>query len=166
MWGDDGVRKISGVAHESPGVGDKEGGREVSGVAHESPGVGDKEGGREASGVAENPRGSHHTVGGGVELPHGNITPGMTELPRGDETPGVNTAGTRNQREDGRGQGGDENPSTTRATGAQGDGGGDDELMDGPRSAELPRLQRGTAADDGSADELIPSGLNRVSHFE
>ena len=43
-------------------------------------------------------------------------------------------------------------PPTTRATGAQGDGGGDDKPMGGPRTAALPRPQRGTAADDGSAE--------------
>ena len=88
-------------------------GRKSSRVAHESPGVGDEGGGREASGVEENPWGSRQGVGGGIELPQGNDTPGVTELPQGDETPGVTTAGGSQQREDGRGQEGDKNPATT-----------------------------------------------------
>ena len=51
--------------------------RDASGMAHKSPGVGDKEG----------PRRSHQGVGRGVELPQGTNTPGVTEFPRGDETP-------------------------------------------------------------------------------
>ena len=95
--------------------------------------------------MEENSQGSHQGVGGGIESPQGNGTPGVTELPWGDENPGVTTAGagagSGSPREDRRGQGGYENPPTTRATEAQGDGGGDDEPMGGPR----------TAADDGSA---------------
>ena len=64
-------------------MGGDEEGREASRVAHESLGVGDKEGGHEASGVAENPRRYRQGVGGGFELPHGIETPGVAELPRG-----------------------------------------------------------------------------------
>ena len=56
-------------ASKTLGVQGNNRGREASGVSHESPGVGDKEGGSEASRVAENPWGSQHRVGGGVELP-------------------------------------------------------------------------------------------------
>ena len=52
-----------------------DGGREASGVAHESPRVGDKEGAREASGVAENPQGYLQGMGGVVEFPQSNNTP-------------------------------------------------------------------------------------------
>ena len=55
------------------------GGRESSGVAHESPKVGDEEGGREASGVAENPGEGRHGVGGGVNSPQGANTPRVAE---------------------------------------------------------------------------------------
>ena len=72
-------------------------------VAHESPGVGDKEGGLVASGLAENPQWSRQGVDEGVELPQGNDTPGVTELSRGGETPGVTTAGASKLREDGGG---------------------------------------------------------------
>ena len=56
-------------------------GREASGVAHESPIVGDKERVRKASGVAENPQGSHHRVDRGFELPQGADNPRVAELP-------------------------------------------------------------------------------------
>ena len=69
------------------GVRGNDRGREASEVAHESPGVGEKEGGRDASGVAENPRGSRHGVGGGVESPQGTNTPGVAELSWGDNPP-------------------------------------------------------------------------------
>ena len=55
-----------------------EGGRKASGVDHDNPKVGDKEGGHEASGVAENPQGSCQGVGGGVESPRVNSTPIVT----------------------------------------------------------------------------------------
>ena len=54
--------KTSGVLGDDMGHG-------ASGVAHESPGVGDEEGGSKAFGVAGNQRGSCHRVGGGVESP-------------------------------------------------------------------------------------------------
>ena len=44
------------------------------------------------------------------------------------------------------------NPPTTQATGAPGNGGRDDKPMGGPRTAPPPRPQRGTVADDGSAE--------------
>ena len=47
-----------------------DGGHKASGVAHESPGVGDKEGGREASGVAENPGGGGATEWAGKSSCH------------------------------------------------------------------------------------------------
>ena len=87
-------------------------GRNASGVAHKSPGVGDEERVREASGVVENPWGSHHRVGRVVELPQGADTPGVAELPQGDKTPGGTTVSEGGSREDGWGQGGDENPPT------------------------------------------------------
>ena len=62
-------------------------GREASGVTHQSSGMGGEEGGCEASEVVENPRGSRQGVGGGIELPQGNNTPGVAELPWGDKTP-------------------------------------------------------------------------------
>ena len=43
-------------------------------------------------------------------------------------------------------------PPITQATGAQGNGGRDDKLMVGPRTAELSRPQQGMAADDGIAE--------------
>ena len=137
---------------ETLGVRGDNGGRKASEMAHESPGVGDEEGGCEASGVAKNPQGSRQVVGGGVKLPQVNDTPGVTELPRGDETPGVTTAGARRPREDGRGWGGDKKPPTTRATGATGGGGGDEGPMSRLRTAETPRPQRVMVADEGSAE--------------
>ena len=138
-------------ADESLGMRGDDRGREASVVAHESSGVGVQEGGGEASGVAENPWGYRQGVGGGVELPQGTNTPGVAELPLWDKTPGVTTTGKGIPREDGRGQGGDENPPTTRATGAQGNSDGEDESMGGLRMAAPLRPQRGTAADNGSA---------------
>ena len=76
----------------------------------------------------------------------------MTEFPRGDKTPRVTTKGTSAPREYGQGQGGDEPLPTTQATGAQGNGGRDNEPIGGPRTAEPPRPQRGTAADNGIAE--------------
>ena len=121
-----------------------DGGRESYGVDHESPGVGDEEGGHGASGVAEIIRGSRQGVGGGVDSPQGANTPVVAELPQGDETPGGTTASKGGPREDGRGQGGGKNPTTTRETRAQGADGSDDGPMGGPR----------TAADNGSAENL------------
>ena len=69
------------------GVQGDDGGCEAFVVVHKSPGVGDEEGGCKASGVAKNPQGSRQVVGGGVELPQVNDTPGVTELPRGGEPP-------------------------------------------------------------------------------
>ena len=77
--------------------------REASGVAHEYPGVRDKEGGREASRMAENPWGSCQGVGGGVKFPQGNDTPGVAELSQGEKTPRVTTVGASKPREDGTG---------------------------------------------------------------
>ena len=88
-------------------------GRKASGVAHESPGVGDEEGDCKASEVAENPWGSRQGVGGAVDSPQGTDTSGVTKLPRGDKPPGVTTTGEGAQREDRRGRGGDEPPPTT-----------------------------------------------------
>ena len=90
-WGRHGARpaqrasfagRRKNLAGESLGLRGDDEVRKTSGVAHDSSGVGDKEGGREASGVAENPRGCHQGVGGGVELSQGNNTPGVSELPR------------------------------------------------------------------------------------
>ena len=97
-------------ADESSKLRGNDRGREASGVAYESPGVGDEEGGREASGVAENPQGYRQGVGGGVDLPQATDTPGVAELPQGDETPVVTTAGEGEPRDDGRGRGGDNPP--------------------------------------------------------
>ena len=97
-------------AGESSGVGGEEGGREPYGVAGESSGVGGEEGGRKAYRVAENLGGERQGVQGGVKLPQGIDTPGVTELPRGDETPRVATEGEGVPGEDGRGQGGDGTP--------------------------------------------------------
>ena len=63
----------------------------------------------------------------------------MAELSLRDETPGGTTVNEGRTREDGRGQGGEENPPTAQATRAQGDDCGKDGLMGGPRTAELPR---------------------------
>ena len=100
--------------------------------------------------MAENPQGSRQGVGGGVESPQGNCAPGLTELPQADKTLQVTTAGGSKPRENGRGQGGDETPPTNRATGAQGNSGGDDGPMGRLRTAEPPCPQRDTAVDDGS----------------
>ena len=86
-------------------------------MAHESPGLGDKEGGREASGVAENPQGSRQGVGGGVELQQGTDTPGVAELPLEGKTPRVTIAGEGTPRKDGWERGGYENTPITQATG-------------------------------------------------
>ena len=121
-WGCYGVRQAhrgkSGgrrekLSRKTSGVQGDDGGRKASGVAHDSPGVGDKEGGIEASGVAENPRGYCQGGGGGVESPQGNGTPGVTDLPQGDKNPGVTTVGGIQPMDDRRGRGGDENPPTT-----------------------------------------------------
>ena len=53
-------------------------------------------------------------VGRGIKLPGGPETPGVEGLPRGDETSRVTPDGDGVPGEDGRGQGGDGNPSTTR----------------------------------------------------
>ena len=82
-------------AGKTLGVQGDDGGRKASGVAHDSPGVGDKEGGIEASGVAENPWGYCQGGSGGVESPQGNGTPGVTDLPLGDKNPGVATKAER-----------------------------------------------------------------------
>ena len=111
-------------AGETSGVRGNDGCREASGMANKSPGVGGEEGGNEDSRVAKSPRGSRQGVGRGVELPQGNDTPGVTELPRGDKTPGVNTVGEI--------RGG--------------------KPMGGPRTVEPPIPQRGTAAENGSAE--------------
>ena len=111
--------------------------------------MGYKEGGRKASGVAENPRGNRQIVGGGVELPQVIDIPVVAELPRGDENPGVTTKGEGVPGEDVRGQGGDANPPTTRATEARGAGGGDEERMGGPRTSAPLRPRRGTAGHGG-----------------
>ena len=85
---------------------------EASRVAHDFPGVGDKEGGREASGVAENPGGGgHHGVGGRVESHQGANTPGVAEERRGEETPGGPTVTEVGPGEDGRGRGGGQKPT-------------------------------------------------------
>ena len=97
------------------------------------------------------PWGSCQGVVGGVGLPQGTDTPGVNKLPRGDETPGMTTAREGTPRADKRERGGDKKPPTTRATGAQGYGVGDNESMGRPRTAALPRPQRGTAADDSIA---------------
>ena len=89
-WGRHGARPVQrgryggkqeNQAGETSGVRGEDEGCEASRLAHESPGVGDEEGSRETSGGAENPRGSHQGVGGGVELPQGTNTPGVTEVP-------------------------------------------------------------------------------------
>ena len=95
--------------------------------------------------------GSCQGVGGGVELPQVTDTPRVAELPRGDKNPRVTTASEIVLREVGRGQEGEEKPPTTRATRAQGDDGGDDERMGGPRTSAPPHSQRDTVAGDGSA---------------
>ena len=138
-------------SNKSLGVRGEDGGHEASGVAHESPRLGDEEGGGKTSGVAENPQGSQQGVGGGVESSQGTDIPGVAEFPRGDKNPGVTTVGEREPREEGRGQGGDGNPPTTRSTGSKGAGGSDNERMGGTRTAPPPRPQRGTAVDDSSA---------------
>ena len=131
----------------------KDRGREASRVAHNSPEVGNEGGGYEASGVAENPRGSRHRVGGGVQSPQGANTPGVVEFPRVDK-PRRDIASEGGPREGKRGQGGDKNPPTAQATGAQGADGGENERMGGPRAAEPLHPQQGTAADNGSAENL------------
>ena len=134
--------------------GDK-GGREASGVAHEPLGVRDEEGGRKASEVTEKPRGYRQGVGGGVKLLQGIDTPRVAELPRGDKTPGVPTKGEGVLGEDRRGRGGDGNPPTTRATEAQGLGGGAKERMGGPRMVAPPHPQQDMAADIKIAGTLL-----------
>ena len=59
--------------------------------------------------------------------------------------------GEGKQRDERRGRGEDESPPTTQATEAQGAGDGNDKGMGGLRTVEMPRPQRGTAADNGSA---------------
>ena len=66
--------------------------------------------------MAENPRGDRQEVRGGVELPQGITTPGVDELPQGRKNPGVATKEVGVLGQDGRGQGGDGSPPTTRAT--------------------------------------------------
>ena len=89
-------------------------------------------------------------MGGGVESPQGNDTPGVAELTWGKKKPGVTTTGEGKTREGGQGQGEDKPPPTTQATGVQGAGGGDNERMGGPRMAAPLRPQWGTKAGDGS----------------
>ena len=88
-------------------------GRKASGLAQKSLGVGDEEGGRKASGVAENPQEYRQGVEGGVELPQGNDTPGVTEIPQGDEIPRGTTMGGNQPRKYGQGRGGDGKPPIT-----------------------------------------------------
>ena len=111
-WGRNGARpenrgrsrgRRGNQARKTSGVWGNDGGCKASGVAHEYPGVGDKEGGREASRVAENPQRSRQVVDGGVESPQGTDTLIVEELPQGDETPRVTTTGKVVPREDGRG---------------------------------------------------------------
>ena len=92
--------------------------------------------------------------GRGVESPQGTDTPGLAELPWGNKTPGVTTAREVAPRVDGPEQGGDENPPTTRATRAQGDGGSDKKSMGGMRKAAPLRPHWGTEANDGSTGTL------------
>ena len=111
--------------------------------------------GREASGVAEKPGGESQGVHGGVELPQSIDTPRVAELPWGGKTPGVTTKGEGVPGEDRRGQGGDGNPPTTRATEACRAGGRDEEKTGGPGTAAPPRPQRGMAADRDSKGARI-----------
>ena len=138
-------------AGESYGVGGGRKGREAYRVATKPSRVRVNGGGREAYGVAENPGGDRQGVGGGVESPQVIDYPGVDALPQGDETPGVATAGEGAPGEGRRGRGGDGTPPTTRATEARGAGGGEVERMGGPRTAALPRPQRGTVVDTDSA---------------
>ena len=69
-------------------------------MAHKSLGVGDEERGSEALRSGRKTQGSHQGVGGGVKLPQGIDTPGVTEFPWGDKTPGATTARGGAPRED------------------------------------------------------------------
>ena len=129
-------------------------GREASGVAHESSGVEDKEGDCKASGVTENLQGYRQGVVGGVQLPQGTGTPGVSKLPQGDKNPGVTTVGEGVPGGDGPGRGGDVNSPTTRLTKARGASAGAKERVSGSRTPP-PRPQWGTAADNDSVGTLI-----------
>ena len=106
--------------------GDDEG-HKAYGVVHESPVFGEEGGGGARPTERQNIHwGSRQGLGGGVELPQGTHTSGVTEFPRWDKNPGVTTTGEGTPREDEQGKGGDENLPTTRVTRAQGYGGGND----------------------------------------
>ena len=87
---------------------------------------------------------------GGVELPQGTDTPGVTEFPQEDKNHGVTTTGKGSPVEGGRIRGWDETPPTTGATGAQGAGANADKWMGEPRTALPPRPKRVTAVDNSS----------------
>ena len=66
---------------------------------------------------------------------------------------------------DGRGQGGDGNPSTTQATEAQGAGDGEKDSMGRLGMAAAPRPHRGMAAENDSVGTLLmnTAGTNSAS---
>ena len=140
-------------AREPYGVGVVGEGCEAYIVVSDPSGVGRDGGGREAYGVAENPGGERQGVGGGVESPQGIDTPGVDALPRRGENPGVENNGDRVTGEDGRGQGGDGNSPTTRASADSRANDGNDGVAHGPRTAAFPHPS-GTAADNDSVGPL------------
>ena len=105
------------MSGETSGVRGDNRGREASGVAHESPRVGDDEEGHEASRVAEKPWGSRHGLSGGFKSPQDANTPGVTKLTRGDKIPGGTTVSEGSLREDGRRLGGEEPPPPPEQSG-------------------------------------------------
>ena len=93
-------------------------------------------------------------MGGGVELPQGIDTPRVDELTQGDKNPGVPTKGDKVTGEDGQGRGGNGNPLTNQASKDSGDNSSNDGMAHGPRTAEAPRPQRDTAADNNIVGPL------------
>ena len=95
-------------------------------------------------GLPESARGSQ------VAARHRNPWSGQVSL--GEETPGLSTKGEEVLGEDRWVQGGDRKPPTTRATKESGARGRDKKITHGPGTTASTSPQRGTAADDDSAE--------------
>ena len=87
---------------------------------------------------------------GGVKSPQGINIPVEDKFPRGGD-PGVATKREGVPEEDGQGQGGDGNPSTTKTTEESRASGVDEVMVCIPGAAPPPSPQRGMAADDNIA---------------
>ena len=104
--------------------------------------------------MAENPGGDRQGVGGGVEFPRGNDTPGVEELPRGYKTSGGTPEGNIIPGEDIQGRGGYGKSPATRDTKGIGNNSHREEMASGKEPAAPQIPQQGT--EEGGRGEVIP----------